>query len=82
MADHRRGRTLLLPDRLVNWHGSHMKTAGTPLRRTINWYVGFLSLVIPFRRFSLILDGLRPLLDNPHVTKGRSRCDVPIGCVS
>jgi hypothetical protein len=44
-------------------------------RRIINWYVGFLALLIPHCVASVIIDdGLRLILDNSDVTHCRSRC--------
>ncbi len=57
-----------------------MKSAGVPLRRVINRYVGFLSLGIAPCVVGLILgDGLRLVLDNSDVTQGRSWVVVPFG---
>jgi hypothetical protein len=54
-----------------------MKSAD-PLRRIIiNWYVGFLTLLIPRGVSSVIIDdGQRLILDNSDVTHCRSRCVV------
>ncbi len=57
-----------------------MKTAGSPRRRTINRSIGFDSLQVVVRGLSLIPgEGGRLILDDFHMTHGRSWSGVPFG---